>query len=399
MDGDHINDMDDDCCFNLDDLNNLDEVSDLDPLLDPNEIIKEIPIYLSQQLSNKLYVVQFPVRPRANPYVGKNTPREARYKPQTNKLELDIPLQTNSLWYNRDRGEELMLGLNEKEAQTIYDRTWKRGDQTDGLLDKQTLQSTIVPPQANYWMGVMKDDGLHLTPIHATLQLRPGLKYLDKIDEKNKNANKKAQVLEEEGNLNDSKGVKSMNTDDPGVGSSKSKNSGKGKTLGNATTESNSDKSILKKHARPKSQQRVGEEEIWMKLRYCDMESIETSNIFDQLITINTDPLICKTANMNEYLDRISSFPPEINNDNNDDDSNLEQTQELMTTHPQFNRSSIVSDQIATNNPVTATTFGAKSQPINNTKNPNNTRGKGTTRGARGSRGSRGKKNPRGKHT
>ncbi|CAG8439639.1 6482_t:CDS:2 [Diversispora eburnea] len=312
MDGDHIiSDMDDDCCFNLDDLNNLEEVSDLDPLLDPNEIIKEIPIYLSQQLSNKLYIVQFPVRPRSNPYVGKNTPREARYKPQTNKLELDIPLQTNSLWYNRDRGEELMLGLNEKEAQTIYDRTWKRGDQTDGLLDKQTLQSTIVPPQANYWMGVMKD----------------------------------AQVLEEEGNLNDLKGVKSMNTDDPG----------------NAATESNSDKSILKKHARPKSQQRVGEEEIWMKMRYCDMESIETSNLFDQLITINNDPLICKTANMNEYLDRIN--------------------------------------QITANNPTTATTFGAKSQPINNPKNQNNTRGKGTTRGARGSRGSRGKKNQRGKHT
>lgn len=135
---------------NLNNLNNL-----VDP--DPNEIIKEIPIYLSQRLSNKIYIVQFPVRPRANPYVGKNIPREARYKPQTDKLELDIPLQTNSLWYNRDRGEELMLGLNDKEVQTIYDRTWKRGDQTDGLLDKQTLQSTIVPPQANYWIGMMKD--------------------------------------------------------------------------------------------------------------------------------------------------------------------------------------------------------------------------------------------------
>ncbi|CAG8522738.1 11576_t:CDS:2 [Acaulospora colombiana] len=351
--------------------------------LDPNEIVKEIPIYLSQQLSNKLYAVQFPVRPRANPYVGKNTPREARYKPQSDKLELDIPLQTNSLWYNRDRGEELMLGLNDKEAQTIYDRTWKR-DQPDGLLDKQTLQSTVVPPQANYWMGVMKDGGLHLTPVRATLQLRPGLKYLDKIDEKNKNANKKAQVLEEEEFTN----VKSTN-DDPGVGSSKSRGAGKGK---NATADKTADKSMLKKNSRPKSQG-LGEEDTWMKMKYCDDESIETSDIFDRIYAVRTDSLVCKTTSMNEYLDQISAFSKEFNGTTpNPEESrqsyDIYQYDRIPTSDLTSSPVDTVSARLQLNDAAKAASGNPKSQGHRGAKVSRGSRG--TTRGG----ASRGKKGP-----
>lgn len=37
---------------------------------------------------------------------------------------------------------------------------------------------------------------LHLTPINTTIQLRPGFKYIDKIDEKWKAANKRIQDVE-----------------------------------------------------------------------------------------------------------------------------------------------------------------------------------------------------------
>ncbi|CAG8628893.1 9943_t:CDS:2 [Cetraspora pellucida] len=279
---------------------------------DPDKIMYEIPVYLSQKLSNKLFIVQHPVRPRANPYIGKNTPREARFKPHSQKLELDIPLQTTSQWYDRDRGAELALGLNDKEARTIYDRTWKL-DQYDGLLDKQTLQSTVVPPQATYWMGTMKNNALHLTPVHATLQLRPGLKYHDKIDEKNRNANKKAQVLEEEDSINELKSSR-MASDEQSIVSNKVRGPGKGKVPMNAITDKNTDKSLLKKNARPKLQ-RIGEEESWIKMRYYDAESIETDEIFNQIRTIQTDPLVCTTTNLNEYLDKISAFPTTVSDD------------------------------------------------------------------------------------
>ena len=67
-----------------------------------------------------------------------------------------------------------------------------------------------------------------MTPVHMTLQLRPGLKYLDKIDEKLKNASKKAQAMEEEELVSDLKSVK-LNKEDPGVGSSKGKGAGRGR--------------------------------------------------------------------------------------------------------------------------------------------------------------------------
>ena len=39
---------------------------------------------------------------------------------------------------------------------------------------------------------------LHLTPVHSTVQMRPAFKYIDKIDEKFKAANKRIQDVEKE---------------------------------------------------------------------------------------------------------------------------------------------------------------------------------------------------------
>jgi DNA replication protein DnaD len=41
-------------------------------------------------------------------------------------------------------------------------------------------------------------DELHITPISTTVQLRPGFKYIDKIDEKWKAANKRIQDVEKQ---------------------------------------------------------------------------------------------------------------------------------------------------------------------------------------------------------
>lgn len=119
---------------------------------------------------------------------------------------------------------------------------------------------------------------------------------------------------------------------------------------------------------------------------------------------------------MNEYLDRISSFSQDINNDDN---YSLEECSRPNQEMTMFHRSS---DHITTSSAAatatTVTAIGPKSQPnnnsgsdlikatVNNTKNQSITRGTtNKARGARGSRGgstpSRGKKNPsqRGKNT
>ncbi|EXX61859.1 uncharacterized protein OCT59_004366 [Rhizophagus irregularis] len=373
--------------------------------LNPNDIIQDIPIYLSQQLANQLYIIQYPVRPRTNPYVGNNAPREARFKQHSQKLELDIPLQTNSQWYNRDRGEELVLGLNDKEARTIYDRSWRR-DRNDGLLDKQTLQSTIVPPQANYWMGVIKDGGLHMTPVHTTLQLRPGLKYLDKIDEKLKNASKKAQAMEEEELVSDLKSVK-LNKEDPGVGSSKGKGSGRGRPSPGFTSEDKiTDKSSLKKNTRPTSS-RMMEEEKWKKMKYFDADSTETEDILIKMHTLQTDLLECKTKDINDYIDAISTFPKTID----EPLSNIEEGQqseistllsplrpEINQTHPLF----IPPTPGVINSSVTKPSSNLSTRSISSRSRGSNIPSKSgkasTLRSSRGTRGKRGQ-NPRAKNS
>ncbi|GBC10611.1 hypothetical protein RclHR1_09780003 [Rhizophagus clarus] len=378
--------------------------SDSDSELNPNDIVQDIPIYLSQQLANQLYIIQYPVRPRTNPYVGNNIPREARFKQHSQKLELDIPLQTNSQWYNRDRGEDLVLGLNDKEARTIYDRSWKR-DRNDGLLDKQTLQSTIVPPQANYWMGVIKDGGLHMTPVHTTLQLRPGLKYLDKIDEKLKNASKKAQAMEEEELVSDLKSIK-LNKEDPGVGSSKGKGAGRGRPPGFTSEDKVTDKSSLKKNTRPTSS-RMMEEEKWKKMKYFDADSTETEDILIKMQTLQTDLLECKTKKTSEYIDAISTFPKTID----ESLSNIEEGQqseistsfsplrpELNQTHTPFipPTSGIINSSITKppSNPSTRS-ISSRSRGSNLSSKSGRASALRSNRGTRGKRGQNSRpKNP-----
>ncbi|KAI1302437.1 DNA-directed RNA polymerase III subunit RPC5 [Mortierella claussenii] len=155
-----------------------------------DELIKEIPVYLSQRLAKYLYLFQYPVRAAALPYTQGSGPSKARIKPISQLIELELPLDTSASQYNRERGEELAFGMNDKALRTALDGEPDDEDEKE-LLDRQTLISTLIPNATNYLAGVLRNDEMHLTPFHGAVQLRPSFKYLDKIDEKHKQANKK----------------------------------------------------------------------------------------------------------------------------------------------------------------------------------------------------------------
>ncbi|KAI8967108.1 DNA-directed RNA polymerase III subunit Rpc5 [Mycotypha africana] len=175
-----------------------------------DEILAEYPIYLSTELSQYLYLFQYPMR--STPFNNKTGPTAARLKPKAKMVELDLPLDTRSPHYSTERGEDFAMGLNDKTFKTAYDRRMEeheeelsgygRSRQTkkeeDELLDKMTLTSVQVPCQTKYAIGVIRDEALHITPIRTTIQLRPGFKYIDKIDEKWKAANKRIQDVEKQ---------------------------------------------------------------------------------------------------------------------------------------------------------------------------------------------------------
>ncbi|KAF9172356.1 DNA-directed RNA polymerase III subunit RPC5, partial [Mortierella sp. AD010] len=121
-----------------------------------DELVKEIPVYLSQRLSKYLYLFQYPVRAAALPYTQGSGPSKARIKPISQLIELELPIDTNASQYNRERGEELALGMNDKALRTALD-VEPDDDETRELLDKQTLVSSLIPNATNYLAGVLRN--------------------------------------------------------------------------------------------------------------------------------------------------------------------------------------------------------------------------------------------------
>lgn len=131
-----------------------------------DEVIGEIPVYLSNNLAKFLYVFQYPMKNA--PFTSSNGPIAARIKPNANMVELDLPLNTRSPYYSTDRGEEFAVGMNDKEIKTAYDKRMEEYEEEMQygrvttkkeveLLDRLTLSSTEVPQQTKYAVGVLHD--------------------------------------------------------------------------------------------------------------------------------------------------------------------------------------------------------------------------------------------------
>ncbi|KAG0366212.1 Sin-like protein conserved region-domain-containing protein [Gamsiella multidivaricata] len=251
-----------------------------------DELVKEIPVYLSQRLAKYLYLFQYPVRAAALPYTQASGPSKARIKPISQLVELELPIDTSASQYNRERGEELAIGMNDKALRTALDGELD-DDENKELLDKQILVSSLIPNATNYLAGVLRNDEMHLTPFHGAVQLRPSFKYLDKIDEKHKQANKK--VSDEEN--------KEM------LAKQKAEQEQKAKAL-QVQVRSAADSDARKANGPNKA--RLADDENWTKLDYFDADTLEADIIYDRMFASHVDDLECTTT-VNDYLDLVSS--------------------------------------------------------------------------------------------
>ncbi|KAG0268822.1 hypothetical protein DFQ27_005609 [Actinomortierella ambigua] len=253
-----------------------------------DELIKEIPVFLSQQLAKYLYLFQYPVRPSQLPFDSVSGPNKARIKPHAQLIELELPVDTKAVHYNRQRGEELAMGLNDKAIKTAYDIEMADEDEEKELLNKQILTSSLIPTATNYLAGVLRNDELHLTPIHGSVQLRPSFKYLDKIDEKQKQANRK---------VNDE-------ADREHTARIQAESEAKAKAV-QVQVRSAADTEARKAGGPNKA--RLAEEESWTRLDYFNVESDESEVIYDRMFATQIGELDCVTS-VEEYLDMVSSL-------------------------------------------------------------------------------------------
>ncbi|KAG0379271.1 DNA-directed RNA polymerase III subunit RPC5 [Mortierella sp. AD032] len=251
-----------------------------------DELVKEIPVYLSQRLAKYLYLFQYPVRAAALPYTEGSGPSKARIKPLSQLIELELPVDTNASQYNKERGEELAMGMNDKPLRTALDDE-PDDDERRELLDKQTLVSSLIPNATHYLAGVLRNDEMHLTPIHGAVQLRPSFKYLDKIDEKKKQASKK--ISDEEN--------KEL------LAKQKAEQEQKARAL-QVQVRSAADSEARRTSGPNKA--RLAEEENWTKLDYFDAETRESGLIYDRMFASYVDELDCTTT-VSDYLGLVSS--------------------------------------------------------------------------------------------
>ncbi|KAI9487047.1 MAG: DNA-directed RNA polymerase III subunit Rpc5 [Benjaminiella poitrasii] len=262
-----------------------------------DEVLAEYPIYLTTELSKYLYLFQYPMR--SIPFTPRTGPNAARLKPRAKMVELDLPLDTRSPNYSTERGEDFAMGLNDKTIKTAYDRRMEEHEEEmmgrgsnklkkkeEELLDRMTLTSTEIPSQTKYVVGVIRDDELHITPINTTVQLRPGFKYIDKIDEKWKAANKRIQDVEKQEE-------KKQNAE-PGTAQAVQV------SVKNAEREGNVRKNLYSMSVRN------ADEEEWQPIVYYDENSLQAETVSEKLYAQCKEPLNCITTN-SDYIDQLSS--------------------------------------------------------------------------------------------
>jgi DNA-directed RNA polymerase III subunit RPC5 len=114
-------------------------------------VIRELDVYVSQDLLNHLYLLQYPMRPMERPL---ETPVAAKIKPQNHKLEIKHSIVQSGKNYDTNVPQLL-------------------------LLKEQTHGGTRVAPVTNYAIGIVRENELHLTPVHAIMQMRPMFKHVN----------------------------------------------------------------------------------------------------------------------------------------------------------------------------------------------------------------------------
>jgi RPC5 protein len=112
-------------------------------------VVQEIPIHFATEMGTNLRLIQFPTRPMHD-----SLPTEGRIK--RNKMQMKIPLDTQGPHYSQEDGRQFGRGVGFDPIFTAID-SHDDFDRTPQKLEYMTLESTPVPMNARYMVGVMSD--------------------------------------------------------------------------------------------------------------------------------------------------------------------------------------------------------------------------------------------------
>lgn len=144
-------------------------------------VVKEIPVFLSKTLADKLFIFQYPVRPAREGY-DNATFLKTSIKPENQEVLIEVAIDTQSVNYDHSKGEQIAINAD-GDSKTDQEDDEKAFD--GNLMDKTILQSSrALPNCSNYAVGIFQDGELHVTPLKGVIQMRPQFNYLDKSDKR-----------------------------------------------------------------------------------------------------------------------------------------------------------------------------------------------------------------------
>lgn len=141
---------------NLSQVDSKEEVEDV--------VVREIDLYINPELSQQLYLLQYPLQRTENPNLpeGATPPTaiaEARIKPRHGLLEIDHPMPPSN------RLDQLSSVTSEFADMT-----------------HRTFQSTTIPVTTHLCLGKFSDannKSMHLVPLNNVRQMRPSFQHVD----------------------------------------------------------------------------------------------------------------------------------------------------------------------------------------------------------------------------
>ncbi|KAL7298356.1 hypothetical protein TKK_0008699 [Trichogramma kaykai] len=148
-------------------------------------VVKEIPVYVSTKLADKLYIFQYPLR-SADVGYDNDIFLETSMKPENEEVKIQVQLDTQSENYDESQGEFLAANNIESSTKQKEEQLFK-GDQMDRIF----LKSSRAEPNCdNYAIAIFQNDEFHITPLKGIIQMRQDFSYLDRVDKKFKDSGK-----------------------------------------------------------------------------------------------------------------------------------------------------------------------------------------------------------------
>eukprot|EP00752_Nemacystus_decipiens_P016290 g14568.t1 len=119
---------------------------------DPDDPLDRVlDVYLADELEDHLYLLQYPMRPADRP---SSTPLAVKVKAANHLLEVEHAIKQGGKHFDKNAPAQL--------RQATQKHTGSR-----------------VRPATNFGFGVIRSDEFHITPVHATMQMRPCFKHID----------------------------------------------------------------------------------------------------------------------------------------------------------------------------------------------------------------------------